>query len=199
MISYFSLFREKVATELRTVSFPNHEDMPRGTILFNEYFCPDQNCNCERVLIGCEQVLEACAVATPYSMISYSWNTRPDASWRRLLGVKEDNPFLDPFHESKKFAKNLMEFWYDMYKRDTMYRERILRHYHELRDAVGDQYTTPDGSGMTATRNRDLTSVIKAEYSQNPVLVLDPIEIKRKDRARHKELKKKLLARRKPK
>ena len=82
MISYFSQFLEKVATELPTVTFPNQDDVPTGTILFNEYFCPDLNCNRERVLIGCEQVLEGSTVGTPYSMISYSWNAKPDASWR---------------------------------------------------------------------------------------------------------------------
>ncbi len=58
MISYFSLFPEKYAMEIRTVAFPNHPDMPSGSILFNEFYCPDQNCNCERVLIRCDQVLD---------------------------------------------------------------------------------------------------------------------------------------------
>jgi hypothetical protein len=197
VISYFSLFPEKCATELRTAAFPNNRDMPSGTIIFNEYFCPDLNCNCERVLIGCEQVLAEGSVPKPYATISYSWNTQPDASWRKLLD--EGNPFIDPFHPNKKFAKNLMDFWFHMYERDTKYRERILRHYHELRNSIGDKYTTPDGSGMTAAMEKDLTSVIKAEQSQNSVLLLDPMEIKKKDRVRHKELQRKLLARRKPK
>ena len=197
MISYFSLFPEKYATEIRTVAFPNHRDMPSGTILFNEFYCPDQNCNCERVLIRCDQVLDQNSAPKPYAMISYSWNRTPDASWRQI--INEENPFLDPFHINKEFASNLLEFWYDMYQRDSDYRERIFRHYRELRNAVGKQFTTEKGSGLTPDMSKTLASVIEATLARNTKLRTDTASIKKKDQARRTASQRKRTNRRKPK
>ena len=197
MISYFSIFPEKYATEIRTVAFPNRRDMPAGTILFNEFYCPDQNCNCERVLIRCDQVLDQNSAPIPYSMISYSWNSKPDASWRKIMS--DGNPILDPLHINKKFAHELMEFWYDMYQSDGNYRERIFRHYRELRNAVGKQFTTKEGSGMSPELRQTLDSMVEASLSRNTKLLTNPVEIKKNDRLRHKELKRKRANRSKPK
>ncbi len=197
MISYFSIFPEKYATEIRTVAFPNHRDMPAGTILFNEYFCPDHNCNCERILIRCDQVLDQNSAPNPYAMISYSWNSKPDAPWRKI--ISDGNPILDPFHTNKKFAYELMEFWYDMYQRDGDYRERIFRHYRELRNAVGMQFTTKEGSGISPEMRKTVASMVEASLAGNTKLLTNPAEIKKIDRLRHKALKRKRANRRKPK
>jgi hypothetical protein len=142
-------------------------------------------------------VLDTNAAPQPYATISYSWNTEPDASWRTV--INEGNPFLDPFHVNKEFASELMAFWYQMYQVDGNYAKRILRHYRELRDAVGMKFTTEEGSGMHPDMDEALNSIIDSTLSENTKLRMVTASIKKKAQACYKVLQQKRAARRKPK
>ena len=138
MIGYFNLFQEKMATEIRTVKFldDNQDSIPIGTYLFNEFYCDDSTCDCQRVLIQVLRADDPQEMPKNLAMISFDWGEEPDEVWKSIL-LETGNPFLDILHPQCSYANLLMEFWYDMYQRDSAYAERIKRHYAEVRNYCG--------------------------------------------------------------
>lgn len=140
MIGYFDLFPEKWGTELRTAQFfdeqEEEETIPCGTYLFTEYYCEDLTCDCQRVLIKVLRADDPKVRPKEVATISFTWSEQPDESWQAILDDCE-NPFLDPFHFQASYADALLEFWHDMYRRDSNYADRIERHYAEVRNRPG--------------------------------------------------------------
>lgn len=134
MLGYFDVFPEKRETELRTATFPDDDlNFPRGTYVFTEYYCPDPDCDCNRLLVKVFHVASPNGRPAEVATISYTWDKN---SWADILS-DTNNPFLDPFHYQAPFARDLMEFWHDMTTRDTAYANRLKRHYVELRGQHG--------------------------------------------------------------
>ena len=138
MHSYFGCFPGKAKTELRTVTFTGlpGDPIPPGGYLFDEYFCTDRKCHCQRVIIKVLRAENFDARPEEVATISYTWNLEPDKTW---AAVNQDmpNPFLDPLHRQARYAVDLMDFWNDRIVRDPAYLERIKRHYDELRAVYG--------------------------------------------------------------
>jgi len=151
---YFDVFPDKTTTELRTVQF-THESGTRdaldgGMFVFTEYFCTDQSCHCERVLVKVFRVASENACPKEVATISYSWNQDGDLIWS-TLNSEAPNPFLDPFHRQAPYADELLEFWTAMVERDKDYALRLQRHYDEIRAEVG----TPAATGWRRPSPRD--------------------------------------------
>ena len=139
MRGYFDVFPNRTTTELRTAEFSNddpHDSLSGGTFVFTEFFCTDQHCDCQRVLI---KVFRAKSVNDAHpeevATISYSWNPNSDETWS-VLNSDMPNPFLDPFHRQAPYASELLDFWMAMIQRDSAYASRIERHYREIRAEV---------------------------------------------------------------
>jgi hypothetical protein len=73
-----------------------------------------------------------CEVAT----FGYTWSDCQDEVWLET-NVELPNPFLDPFHHQESYASELLEFWSQMVANDTVYSERLQKHYRELREKLG--------------------------------------------------------------
>ena len=148
MHGYFHVFPEKAKTELRTATFvdANGDDLPPdGQYIFDEYFCTDLNCNCQRVLVKVFRVRSEDSPPSEVATISYSWNPNSDETWTSVnSGVA--NPFLDPFHRQASYAAELLDFWRMMVTRDRAYAARLERHYDEIRAEIGRSGDDWEGS-----------------------------------------------------
>ena len=147
LTDYYQTFPERINDELRTVTFLGDDDaqssIPSGKYAFLEFYCTDLSCQCNRVLIKALRVNEADEneledVAT----ISYTWETvQQDSHWQ-VIRDEMPNPTLDPLNENAPYADELLDFWQSMVERDEQYAKRLIRHYDQIRAAVGSQ---PDG------------------------------------------------------
>jgi hypothetical protein len=139
MLAYYAFFPAKIETELRTATFVGayrENEIPSGTYLFTEFYCTDTKCDCQRLLVKVLRVRSEHERPEDVATISYTWNAHPDGTWAAVTAGMP-NPFLDPFHYQARYAEQLLDFWSDMVARDHGYAERLQRHYHELRAAVG--------------------------------------------------------------
>ena len=135
MISYFDLFPQKAQSELRTVRFPpDLEDFPPGLFIFTEFYCPDLDCDCQRVLI--KVLRDSGPDVEEVATINYCWQPDTDPLWARL-NAEQGNPFLDPLHPQAPYAGRLLDFWSQMVVGDRAYAARLQRHYGELREQAG--------------------------------------------------------------
>lgn len=148
MHSYFGCFPDKAKTELRTVTFTGlpGDPIPPGGYLFDEYFCTDRKCHCQRVIIKVLRAENFSARPEEVATISYTWN--PHGADKNWAAINHDmpNPFLDPLHPQARYAADMLSFWSDMIDRDADYLERIKRHYHELREVYGCRAQEPVGA-----------------------------------------------------
>lgn len=178
MIGYFDVFPEKAQTELRTATITGgrrcHDDIPDGQYLFTEYYCPDLTCDCQRLLVKVLRVTSADTRPEDVATISYTWNEQADSIWSKLT-ADMPNPFLDPLNRQAKYAEALLDFWREMTACDPVYVERLKRHYHELRGAVGH-----------ATRNSQHAFDDQPNAARRPRVM--PTLTKRERRARQRRL-----------
>jgi hypothetical protein len=165
MIDYFTQFPEKCETELRTAVFAGKasESFPPGTYIFSEYFCPDLDCDCQRVLIKVLNVRSPNDRAIEVATISYTWDEHAE-DWKAIV-AENPNPYLDPLHFQAPFANSLLEFWKDMLTRDVPYAKRLQRHYAELRAAQSS--ASDSDSGKTRADKTHRASTNPALSKQN--------------------------------
>lgn len=155
MLPYYDHFPEKRKTEIRTLTIPEAPDLPlpAGMYVFDEYYCVDLGCDCQRVVIKVIHAATPRSVPREVATISYSWRKSPDKALgfiTRSLG----NPFLDPLHKHKPFAKELMELWHDMVREDRSYAARLPNHYAELRRLYGESSDPPEKTNRSRGRTR---------------------------------------------
>lgn len=146
MRGYFEHFPEKIATELRVLTVPESGIpglfVPAGKFHFFEFFCTERGCDCQRLLV---KVLRRDAERDrprEFATISYTWNLKPKREWAEATRDLP-NPFLDPLHHQESSAEGFLCFWREMVEEDSEYRERLIRHYHELRAAFGCKVAQP--------------------------------------------------------
>ena len=138
VIGYFEAFPQKSRTELREATFPEGiGEIPAGVFVFMEYYCIDLSCHCERVMIKVLHVKSRMDESPrEVSTFGYTWNDCADEIWRET-NADLPNPLLDPFHHQESYALELLEFWSEMVANDTVYAERLQKHYRELREKRG--------------------------------------------------------------
>ncbi len=178
MIDYFSLFPEKCLTELRTAKFSDapSNSLPDGTYVFSEWFCPDLDCDCQRVIIKVLYVREEGQRPKDVAAIGYTWNENNEG-WKEII-AELPNPYLDVLHPQSRYADELMDFWHGMLLSDSKYAARLERHYHELRAEQPesasskriDQRHSPKGPLALSRkdRKRRVNQLEKKRRSQRP-------------------------------
>ena len=164
MISYFDYFPRKAKTELRTATFlgvDRDRPFPAGIYVFTEYYCGELDCDCQRLLVKVLYGLTEQHRPRDVATISYSWNQDPDSDWAAIT-AECPNPHLDPLHPQASFADELMDFWYDMLRRDEDYALRLQRHYHELRAALA-RTAKPVGGASRQRKNGQCSALTEIE------------------------------------
>jgi hypothetical protein len=101
------------------------------TLALIEFYCPDLNCNCRRVIL---QVFSQ-QLQQPLCSISYAFDRDDPMS----------GPFIDPLNPAVENADEVLEFVESQVLSDPDYVARLERHYELLRDAVrrGQVVATP--------------------------------------------------------
>lgn len=111
-----------------------------GTYHFEDYYCPDPDCDCQRVtLVVVDQDLQEHAV------ITYGWKPRSfyfqSVDDNEVIEYDEDLHeltlgYLDPFEEQSEHAPFFMACFIEHFRDNPLFREWLERRYRLFREAV---------------------------------------------------------------
>jgi len=101
------------------------DELPKGNYGLLEYYCPDPDCDCRRVMLN---VVEERQPGSFLASISYGFDADDELS----------GPFLDYLNPQSPYAEALL---YDVERfvlGDPDYVARLERHYHMVKRAASD-------------------------------------------------------------
>ncbi len=114
--------------ETRILMFVDKVDgRERGRVWLDERFCADPDCDCQTAMIHALEEGGRLRAAIFYDLLDRTERT-PDG----------ENPFLEPGVEQPEGAELILAYVQQILENDTAYRERLRRHYRELKDRVRD-------------------------------------------------------------
>jgi hypothetical protein len=126
LIPFFQVERALGARETRTIDlFRPQNGIPAGSYGLFEFYCPDPDCDCRRVLI---QVVEKEHPTRVLAAIGYGFDR----------DAKDAGPFLDPMNAQCPYAPALLRLVEGMVLRDASYVARLERHYDIVKRAARD-------------------------------------------------------------
>jgi hypothetical protein len=96
-------------------------------LYLDERFCADPECDCQRMMLYAIDEDRVTRAAIGYDFTGLPGRT-PD-------GV---NPFLEPGVHQPPGAVKILEYVRLELERDASYRDRLRRHYHELKECMRD-------------------------------------------------------------
>jgi hypothetical protein len=134
MIPFFTRFRALAAEETRFITLQNHSTIPDGEYAFVELYCPDENCDCRRVMIN---VMGEHSGNKVWATLNYGWESVEFyANWCRDRKMAEtmSGVFLDPLNAQTTHSPEFLRFFRQVIT-DTAYVERLKRHYQMFRPA----------------------------------------------------------------
>jgi hypothetical protein len=97
----------------------------RDRLYFEEHYCADPECDCQRVMICVHD-----QNAELLSVVGYDFLGRPERT------PDGSNPFLEPGAEQPVGASKYLALVANEIERDTAYRERLRRHYREMKEQM---------------------------------------------------------------
>ena len=137
--SFFEEFPELVNREFRHIFITNDSVIPPGNYAFAEFYCPDIECDCRKVII---QIL----TADPYkawAVIDYGWESEKYyKKWfgkSRMLYVPMSGDYLNPLFANNLIAKELLKIFKDTIKNDKIYANRLEAHYSQFKQKILEQ------------------------------------------------------------
>ena len=128
MRAFLTRYPRQAAQETRTIMIPQGEPVPAGTYGYLEFFCPDTECDCRRVVLSVMSRETGGVMAT----LSYGWETAEfyrNWSHGEQRGVDMVGVSLDPLAPQTEYAGYFLGAFRDMVSVDRAYRDRIQRHY----------------------------------------------------------------------
>ena len=138
LASFFKQFPQLTATELRHLHCQQHPKLPDGTYFFNEFYCPDLQCDCRKVSI---------IVMTPdsniFATITYGWAS-PKHYYRWGLDKQSikwlTKGCLDTLGTQSIYAKEFLNLFLAMLKKDPAYAKRLQNHYAMYKKSLLTSY-----------------------------------------------------------
>jgi hypothetical protein len=96
-------------------------------LYLDERFCADPECDCQRAMLYAIDEERKTRAAIGYDFTGLPGRT-PDGA----------NPFLEPGVSQPPGAARILEYVRVELERDASYRDRLRRHYHELKERMRD-------------------------------------------------------------
>lgn len=125
LVPFYKLFPEVAGKETRVLTTFGHGGLPADSYGLLEFYCPDPDCDCRRVLLNVvsEKHLERGFLAS----ISYGFDRDAEMA----------GPFLDPMNPQSEYAEMLLEH-VEVALSDPRYVARLERHYAMVKEAAAD-------------------------------------------------------------
>ena len=102
-----------------------HKGVPAGAYGLLEFYCPDPNCDCRRVMLS---VREKQRPERVLASINYGFDRDDEMA----------GPFLDPLNRQGRYAEALLDLIMATALRDKRYVRRLERHYDLVKQAAAD-------------------------------------------------------------
>ena len=126
LIPFHTIEPDLAFREIRVVHVLVERDgLPVGNYALLEYYCPDPDCDCQRVMLN---VIEEKQPRRFLASISYAFN--PDDEM--------PGPLLDPMNPQSEHAEKFLQMVEDVVLRDSRYIVRLERHYKQVKQAATD-------------------------------------------------------------
>ena len=126
LVPFLQVEPDLAARETRTTTlFEPRDGMPAGSYGLIEWYCPDPDCNCRRVMIN---VVEKERPKHFLASISYGFDR----------DAEDAGPYLDPLSEQCSYAGALIPLVKEVALSDPRYVARLERHYDLVRRAAID-------------------------------------------------------------
>lgn len=126
LIPFYYVFPEVAADETRTITLLQpQEGVPRGSYGLLEFYCPDPNCDCRRVMLN---IAEEKHPNQFLASIGYGFDRESDMA----------GPYLDPLHQHSPYARQLMKLVNTLALDNPAYVARLARHYAMIKQAASD-------------------------------------------------------------
>jgi hypothetical protein len=137
MLEFRHLFPEIGMDETRSAIIPKGgASLPRGQYFFLEAYCTDKGCDCRRVMLR--------VMWTPVEEGAPGPQIVPkEVAW--ILHAFEPPPpdahvpeqtMLDPLNPQSELAEGVLDLFNETVIQDPAYRERLVRHYRMVKDAI---------------------------------------------------------------
>jgi len=126
LIPFFAVDPEPAARETRVMhTFVPQGKLPIGSYGLLEFYCPDPNCNCRRVMLN---IAEEKGPNRFLASISYGFDRDEE----------DAGPFLDPLNPQSRYAEELLQLVEETVLSDPRYVARLERHYHLVKEAASN-------------------------------------------------------------
>ena len=125
-LDYQELFPD--TEEIRHLLIQRHPVIPTDRYSLNERYCGDLSCDCRRVLIEVVLVSSHTGLAT----LSYAFDDDPTGT------PDGENPYLEPMRPQGRYAEELLALVANLIETDVPYRERLERHYRQVKRFMAD-------------------------------------------------------------
>lgn len=126
LIPFYIVDPELAARETRVMyTLVPQDGLPVGSYGLLEFYCPDPDCDCRRVMLN---IVEEKDPDRFLASISYGFDR----------GEEMAGPFLDPMNPQSKYAEPLLELVERTVLSDPRYVARLERHYALVKRAAAD-------------------------------------------------------------
>jgi len=126
LIPFYVVDPELAAQETRVINLlARHGGVPAGSYGLFEFYCPDPDCDCRRVMLN---VAEEKHPDRFLASISYGFDRDEDMA----------GPFLDSMNPQSRYATNLLQLVERLVLSNSRYVARLERHYALVKQAASD-------------------------------------------------------------
>jgi hypothetical protein len=126
LVPFLQVEPDLAEKEMRTATlFGPREGIPAGTYGLVEFYCPDPDCDCRRVMLN---VVEKQHPTRYLAAIGYGFDR----------DTAEAGPYLDPLNEQCAYADALLRLVQEVALSDPSYVIRLERHYERVKQAALD-------------------------------------------------------------
>ena len=142
MTPFMKRFPRLAASETRSVTITDRDDLPNGEYGFIEFYCNEPQCDCRRVLVV---VLRPETGWKFWAAINYGWESVE--FYQKWAGAPTSDrygwtgPFLDPMSEQTAYAPALLNL-FKFILQSPGYAQRLKKHYQLFRAAVEEEFAT---------------------------------------------------------
>lgn len=142
MTPFMKRFPKLAASETRSVTITDRDDLPNGEYGFIEFYCNEPQCDCRRVLVV---VLRPETGWKFWAAINYGWESVE--FYQKWAGAPTSDrygwtgPFLDPTSEQTAYAPALLNL-FKFILQSPGYAQRLKKHYQLFRAAVEEEFAT---------------------------------------------------------
>ena len=126
LVPFYVVNPDLAVRETRNLTlFKSRDGIPVGSYGLIESYCPDPDCDCQRVMIN---VVEEERPTKYLASISYGFDRH----------TEDAGPYLDPLNRQCRYAGGLMRLVKEMALSDPRYVARLNRHYALVKRAAAD-------------------------------------------------------------